>query len=234
MRNELRPKTFCNICSIFACLLLLLFSLLLPFLLPVVRFAQNSCMELKSIDYTTQIFFCPSKHSFQSNSVSKSVQSWSWSGHYSTVTVSKSNVTSVHKYLPTYFCFVVEGRKEVGEIIGKSLWEMRIGIEFSEKRIVLLKQYKMAEILLDPKIRLWVFLPIVIITFLVGIVRHYFSIVLASQKKVELIQMQDRYVFNSFSLFTTRNLWFCCVWFFLFIYFAMHFQSSNDPRKTVA
>ncbi|CAH2106105.1 unnamed protein product [Euphydryas editha] len=52
----------------------------------------------------------------------------------------------------------------------------------------------MAELLLDPKIRLWVFLPIVIITFLVGIVRHYVSIILSSQKKIEIIQMQDSQV----------------------------------------
>ncbi|XP_026499041.1 ER membrane protein complex subunit 3 [Vanessa tameamea] len=52
----------------------------------------------------------------------------------------------------------------------------------------------MAELLLDPKIRLWVFLPIVIITFLVGIVRHYVSIILSSQKKIEIIQVQDSQV----------------------------------------
>ncbi|CAH1645332.1 unnamed protein product [Spodoptera littoralis] len=52
----------------------------------------------------------------------------------------------------------------------------------------------MAELLLDPKIRLWVFLPIVIITFLVGIVRHYVSIILSSQKKIELLQVQDSQV----------------------------------------
>lgn len=50
----------------------------------------------------------------------------------------------------------------------------------------------MAELLLDPNIRGWVFLPIVVITFLVGIIRHYVSILLASQKKVELNQVQDR------------------------------------------
>lgn len=52
----------------------------------------------------------------------------------------------------------------------------------------------MAELLLDPNIRLWVFLPIVIITFLVGIVRHYVSIILSSQKKIELLQVQDSQV----------------------------------------
>ncbi|XP_063380995.1 ER membrane protein complex subunit 3 [Cydia fagiglandana] len=52
----------------------------------------------------------------------------------------------------------------------------------------------MAELLLDPNIRGWVFLPIVIITFLVGIVRHYISIILSSQKKIELLQVQDSQV----------------------------------------
>jgi len=52
----------------------------------------------------------------------------------------------------------------------------------------------MAELLLDPNIRGWVFLPIVVITFLVGIIRHYVSILLASQKKVELHQVQDSQV----------------------------------------
>lgn len=52
----------------------------------------------------------------------------------------------------------------------------------------------MAELLLDPNIRGWVFLPIVVITFLVGIIRHYVSILLSSQKKVELHQVQDSQV----------------------------------------
>lgn len=52
----------------------------------------------------------------------------------------------------------------------------------------------MTELLLDPNIRVWVFLPIVVITFLVGIVRHYISILLTSQKKVEILQVQDSQV----------------------------------------
>ncbi|XP_072931709.1 ER membrane protein complex subunit 3 [Epargyreus clarus] len=52
----------------------------------------------------------------------------------------------------------------------------------------------MPELLLDPNIRVWVFLPIVIITFLVGVVRHYVSIILSSQKKIELLQVQDSQV----------------------------------------
>nr|CAG4645730.1 EOG090X0B72 [Lynceus sp. MCZ IZ 141354] len=49
----------------------------------------------------------------------------------------------------------------------------------------------MAELLLDPEIRTWVFLPIVLITFLVGVIRHYVSILISSQKKIELQQVQD-------------------------------------------
>lgn len=49
----------------------------------------------------------------------------------------------------------------------------------------------MTELLIDPKIRVWVFLPIVVITFLVGIIRHYVSILISSQKKAELTQIQD-------------------------------------------
>ena len=36
------------------------------------------------------------------------------------------------------------------------------------------------------------FLPIVAITFLVGIVRHYVSVLLSSAKKVDLNQVKDR------------------------------------------
>ena len=50
---------------------------------------------------------------------------------------------------------------------------------------------EMAELLLDPNIRLWVVLPIVFITFFVGIIRHYVSLLLTSQKKVTLQQVSD-------------------------------------------
>jgi hypothetical protein len=49
----------------------------------------------------------------------------------------------------------------------------------------------MAEILLDPDIRVWVFLPIVIITFLVGVVRHHITVLLTSDKTVDLTSIQD-------------------------------------------
>lgn len=48
-----------------------------------------------------------------------------------------------------------------------------------------------ADLIVDHEIRLWVFLPIVVITFLVGILRHYISILITSQKKVELQQLRD-------------------------------------------
>lgn len=49
----------------------------------------------------------------------------------------------------------------------------------------------MTELLIDPDIRVWVFLPIVLITFLVGIVRHYVSILISTQKKAEMTQIMD-------------------------------------------
>lgn len=52
----------------------------------------------------------------------------------------------------------------------------------------------MTELLLDTNIRGWVFLPIVVITFLVGILRHYFSLLLSPSKKAELQQVQDSQV----------------------------------------
>lgn len=55
-------------------------------------------------------------------------------------------------------------------------------------------QYIMAEpeLLLDSNIRLWVVLPIVFITFFVGVIRHYVSILLQSDKKLTLEQVSDR------------------------------------------
>ncbi|KAL1130239.1 hypothetical protein AAG570_013177 [Ranatra chinensis] len=52
----------------------------------------------------------------------------------------------------------------------------------------------MAELLLDTNIRGWVFLPIVVITFLVGIVRHFISLLASSVKKAEIQQVQDSQV----------------------------------------
>ncbi|XP_014260180.1 ER membrane protein complex subunit 3 [Cimex lectularius] len=59
----------------------------------------------------------------------------------------------------------------------------------------------MAELLLDVNIRGCVFLPIVVITFLVGIVRHYISVLTTSTKKAEIQQVQDSQV-----LIRARNL----------------------------
>ncbi|KAK2563203.1 ER membrane protein complex subunit 3 [Acropora cervicornis] len=59
----------------------------------------------------------------------------------------------------------------------------------------------MAELVLDPAIRLWVILPIVMITFLVGIIRHYLSMLLQSKKELDLLQVSD-----SQALMRSRNL----------------------------
>ena len=42
----------------------------------------------------------------------------------------------------------------------------------------LTKLSKMAELLLDPAIRMWVILPIVLITLLFGLLRHYITVLL--------------------------------------------------------
>ena len=60
--------------------------------------------------------------------------------------------------------------------------------------MVTLLGFKMNQLLIDPHIRVWVFLPIVIITFLVGILRHYVSILISTTKAVELQQVQDSQV----------------------------------------
>uniref|UniRef100_A0A3P9JP93 ER membrane protein complex subunit 3 n=1 Tax=Oryzias latipes TaxID=8090 RepID=A0A3P9JP93_ORYLA len=48
------------------------------------------------------------------------------------------------------------------------------------------------ELLLDSSIRMWVVLPIVFITFFVGVLRHYVTQLLHSDKKVDLEQVSDR------------------------------------------
>ncbi|XP_035999034.1 TMCO1/EMC3 family protein [Fundulus heteroclitus] len=50
------------------------------------------------------------------------------------------------------------------------------------------------ELLLDSSIRMWVVLPIVFITFFVGVLRHYVSQLLHSDKKVDLEQVSDSQV----------------------------------------
>lgn len=52
----------------------------------------------------------------------------------------------------------------------------------------------MAELLLDVNIRGYVFLPIVLITFLVGIVRHYIAVLTATPKEADILQVQDSQV----------------------------------------
>jgi len=52
----------------------------------------------------------------------------------------------------------------------------------------------MAELLLDPNIRLYVFIPIVMICLFVGLIRHYVTILLQSDKKTDLNQVEDTHL----------------------------------------
>jgi hypothetical protein len=49
----------------------------------------------------------------------------------------------------------------------------------------------MAELLLDSKIRFWVFLPLMAITFLVGIIKHYLLVYMQNDKTVDKQQIID-------------------------------------------
>jgi ER membrane protein complex subunit 3 len=48
------------------------------------------------------------------------------------------------------------------------------------------------ELLLDSDIRWWVVLPIFAITFLFGILRHYISLLIKSNKKLDKVQIMER------------------------------------------
>ena len=76
------------------------------------------------------------------------------------------------------------------------------------------------ELLLDSDIRIWVFLPIVLVTFLVGILRHYISVLIATQKKVDLPQVQDRCV-----------AFIVCTMCFHSVYFYFIFQKQKPFLK---
>uniref|UniRef100_A0A3B5MM94 ER membrane protein complex subunit 3 n=1 Tax=Xiphophorus couchianus TaxID=32473 RepID=A0A3B5MM94_9TELE len=53
------------------------------------------------------------------------------------------------------------------------------------------------ELLLDSSIRMWVVLPIVFITFFVGVLRHYVSQLLSSDRKLDLEQVSDQVLLRS-------------------------------------
>ncbi|XP_065058173.1 ER membrane protein complex subunit 3-like [Rhopilema esculentum] len=59
----------------------------------------------------------------------------------------------------------------------------------------------MEDLLLDPAIRLWVIVPIFLITFLVGVIRHHASILLQSATKLDVEQVKQ-----SHALIRTRFL----------------------------
>lgn len=52
----------------------------------------------------------------------------------------------------------------------------------------------MADIILDPSIRDWVVLPMVLVMVLIGLTRHYVSLLLKSEKPVDVNELKNRYV----------------------------------------
>ena len=55
----------------------------------------------------------------------------------------------------------------------------------------------MAELLLDPDIRVWVILPIFFITLLFGLLRHYAEKFLSSEPENSLEKIKDRLRYDS-------------------------------------
>ena len=55
----------------------------------------------------------------------------------------------------------------------------------------------MAELVLDSAIRFWVFLPIVIISFFFGVIKHYLTLLMVPERKTELQVLLDRYYYVS-------------------------------------
>lgn len=84
------------------------------------------------------------------------------------------------------------------------------------------------ELLLDSNIRLWVVLPIVFITFFVGVIRHYVSILLQSDKKLTLEQVSDRYVFSLVDIIINVNP---CVLMLIFQIQSGPYSEQDSQRK---
>lgn len=60
----------------------------------------------------------------------------------------------------------------------------------------------MTDLVLDPAIRSWVFVPIILTAFLVGIIRHYAYLLLLNRKKSDLQNVKDRQVFEFNPIFS--------------------------------
>ncbi|XP_014262596.1 ER membrane protein complex subunit 3-like [Cimex lectularius] len=65
----------------------------------------------------------------------------------------------------------------------------------------------MTELLVDPEIRSWVFLPIVLITFFVGIVRHYMSQITALEKKCDVKDVSQSHMISRGRILASNGLY---------------------------
>ena len=66
----------------------------------------------------------------------------------------------------------------------------------------------MTDLHLDPAIRSWVFVPIIVISFLTGIIRHYAYLLMFQKKKSDIAGVQDRCVIYAI-FFDHYRLLFC-------------------------
>lgn len=55
----------------------------------------------------------------------------------------------------------------------------------------------MGDLLLDSEIRLWVVVPIMVITFFFGLLRHYGTVLISTKKKLTLVQIAEALVLKT-------------------------------------
>ncbi|KRY90171.1 ER membrane protein complex subunit 3, partial [Trichinella pseudospiralis] len=114
-------------------------------------------------------------------------------GFFAQATVNDPNHIFIDVGCGTYVEFTLD---EADVVINERLELLKM---LSKKQLAVIGSIKahisllvyMVELLLDPSIRTWVFVPIVLFTFLIGVVRHYLAILIHTKKEIGLQQIQD-------------------------------------------